>query len=57
MLACHGIKRSMSNTLLTDLVYHICELYVDDVLIRGGDPTTFLANARKVQCRCQPLEV
>ena len=37
-------QRSMSNTVLTDLVYHICELYIDDVLIHGGDPTTFLAN-------------
>jgi hypothetical protein len=41
-------QRSMSNTVLTDLVYHICELYIDDVLIHGGDPTTFLANVRKV---------
>jgi hypothetical protein len=36
----------MSNTVLTDLVYHICELYIDDVLIHGGDPTTLVENAQ-----------
>ena len=48
---------SMSNTVLTDLVYHICELYIDDVLIHGGDPTTFLANARKVFSRLREFNV
>ena len=33
--------------LPTDLVYHICELYIDDVLIHGGDPATFLAREFK----------
>ena len=28
-------RRSMSNTVMTDLVYHICELYIDEVLIHG----------------------
>jgi hypothetical protein len=41
-------QRSMSNTVLTGLVYRICELYIDDVLIHGKDPETFLANVRKV---------
>jgi len=40
-------RRSMSNTVMTDLVYHICELYIDDVLIHGGDPATFLAREFK----------
>jgi len=47
----------MSNTVLTDLVYHICELYIDDVLIHGGDPTTFLANVRKVFSRLREFNV
>ena len=28
-------QRSMSNTVLAGLVYQICELYIDDVLIHG----------------------
>ena len=39
---------SMLNTVLAGLVYRICELYIDDVLIHGKDPDTFLANVRKV---------
>ena len=50
-------QRSMSNTVLTDLVYHICELYIDDVLIHGGDPSTFLANVRKVFSRLREFNV
>jgi hypothetical protein len=50
-------QRSMSNTVLTDLVYHICELYIDDVLIHGGDPDTFLANVRKVFSRLSEFNV
>ena len=41
-------QRSMSNTVLACLVYRICELYIDDVLIHGKDPETFLANVREV---------
>ena len=37
----------MSNTVLAGLVYRICELYIDDVLIHGKDPEAFLANVRK----------
>ena len=40
------LQRSMSNTVLTDLIFHI-----NDVLIHGGDPTNFLANVRKVFSR------
>jgi hypothetical protein len=41
-------QRSMSNTVVAGLVYQICELYIDDVLIHGRDFETFLANVRKV---------
>ena len=41
-------QRSMSNTVLAGLVYQICELYIDDVLIHGRDIESFLANVRKV---------
>ena len=39
-------QRSMSNTVLAGLVYQICELYIDDVLIHGRDLKTFLAFKR-----------
>ena len=41
-------QRSMSNTVLAGLVYQICELYIDDVLIHGRDLVPFLHNVRKV---------
>ena len=47
----------MSNTVLAGLVYRICELYIDDVLIHGKDPETFLANVRKVFERLREFNV
>ena len=47
-------QRSMSNTVLAGLVYHICELYIDDVLIHGE---TFLANVRKLFERLREFNV
>jgi hypothetical protein len=51
----HGLKgsgpylqRSMSNTVLAGLVYPICELYIDDVLIHGRDIKSFLTSVRKL---------
>ena len=41
-------QRSMSNIVLAGLVYQICELYIDDVLIHGRDLESFLHNVRKV---------
>ncbi len=38
-------QRSMSNTVLAGLVYQICELYIDDVLIHDRDIESFLANS------------
>ena len=37
--------------------FDICELYIDDALIHGGDPTTFLANIRKVFSRLREFNV
>ena len=47
----------MSNTVLAGLVYRICELYIDDVLIHGKDPETFLANVRRVFERLREFNV
>jgi len=50
-------QRSMSNTVLAGLVYQICELYIDDVLIHGRDLETFLANVRKVFERLREFNI
>jgi hypothetical protein len=47
----------MSNTVLAGLVYQICELYIDDVLIHGRDLETFLANVRKVFERLREFNI
>ena len=47
----------MSNTVLAGLVYQICELYIDDVLIHGRDIESFLANVRKVFERLREFNV
>ena len=44
-------QRSMSSTVLAGLVYRICELYIDDVLIHGSSEREFLANIRLVITR------
>ena len=50
-------QRSMSNTVLAGLVYQICELYIDDVLIHDRDIESFLANVRKVFERLREFNV
>ena len=50
-------QRSMSNTVLAGLLYQICELYIDDVLIHGRDIESFLANVRKVFERLREFNV
>jgi hypothetical protein len=47
----------MSNTVLAGLVYQICELYIDDVLIHGRDLESFLHNERKVFERLREFNV
>ena len=49
------IQRSMFSTVLTGLVYRMCELYIDDVLIHGKDPDTILANVRKIRTTARIL--
>ena len=40
--------RSMASVVLAGLVYIICEIYIDDVLIHGRSEEDFLVNLRKV---------
>ena len=51
------MTQSMSNRVLAGLVYRICELYINDVLIHGKDPETFLANVYKVFERLRKFNV
>ena len=39
----------MVSKVLAGLIYRICELYIDDVLIHGPTEAAFLANLRKVR--------
>jgi len=41
-------QRSMASKVLAELIYRICELYIDDVLIHGPTEAEFLANLRSV---------
>ena len=41
-------QRVMSSTVLAGLIYDICELYIDDVLISGESEEAYLANVRAV---------
>jgi len=51
------LSQIMSNTVLAGLVYQICELYIDDVLIHGRDLVPFLHNVRKVFERLREFNV
>ncbi len=41
-------QRSMQNKVLNGLVYEICEIYIDDILIHGKSEAEFLRNVRRV---------
>ncbi len=50
-------QRSMQNKVLNGLVYEICEIYIDDVLIHGKTDEDFLANTRRVFERLRAKKV
>ena len=41
-------QRTMQNKVLNGLVYEICEIYIDDVLIHGKSDPELLDNTRRV---------
>jgi transposase InsO family protein len=41
-------QNQLANMVLTGLLYHICELYIDDVLVFGNTPAELLRNVTKV---------
>ena len=50
-------QRSMASKVLAGLIYRICELYIDDVLIHGSAESDFLVNLRKVFLRLREHNV
>ena len=44
-------QRVVATQVLDRLIYLICELYIDDVLIDGADEDTFVNNVRQVFAR------
>ena len=50
-------QRSISSTVLAGLIYDICELYIDDVLISGETEDSFLVNVRAVFQRFRQYKV
>jgi hypothetical protein len=44
-------QRCMTNKVLVGYVTCICEIYIDDVLIRGSTDNVYLDNTRKVLIR------
>jgi cleavage and polyadenylation specificity factor subunit 1 len=47
----------MQNKILNDLVYEICEINIDDVLIHGKTDPDFLTNTRRVLERLRSKKV
>ncbi len=50
-------QRSMASVVLAGLVYIICEIYIDDVLIHGRTEEDFLVNLRKVLDRLRTFNI
>jgi len=50
-------QRAMSNEVLVGLVHHICEVYLDDVIIYGTTEAEFLANLKTVFERFKEFDI
>ena len=50
-------QKSMGVHVLNGLIYNICEVYIDDMLIFGSNDETFLDNTRTVFQRCRERNV
>jgi hypothetical protein len=50
-------QKSMGVYVLNDLLYKICEVYIDDMLILGRDDDNFISNVRTVFQRCREKNV
>ena len=50
-------QRCMASKVLAGLIYRICELYIDDVLIHATTESDFLINLRQVFLRLREHNV
>jgi hypothetical protein len=50
-------QKSMSEYVLTGLLYKLCEVYIDDMLIYGRTDTEFIDNVRLIFQRCRDKNV
>jgi transposase InsO family protein len=41
-------QKVLSTVVLLGLVYYVCELYIDDIIVHGQDPESFLVRLRQV---------
>jgi hypothetical protein len=44
-------QRVIATVVLAELMYIVCELYIDDVIVRAQDASSFLARLRQVFSR------
>ena len=52
-----NFQKSMCVYVLNYLLYKICEVYIDDMLILGSDDDNFISNVRTVFHRCREKNV
>ena len=47
------IQKSMCVYILSDLLYNICDVYIDDMLIMGSDDDNLITNVRTIVQICR----
>ena len=50
-------QAKLANTVLRGLIYNICDIYIDDIIIYGGTEEEFLENLDKVFNRLHEYNV
>ena len=50
-------QRAMTHEVLVGLVYNICEVYLDDIIIHGNTEEEFISNLRKVLERLREFNI
>ena len=50
-------KQKIANTVLTGLIYKICDLYIDDIIIYGISQEDFLHNLDRVFKRLEEFNI
>jgi hypothetical protein len=55
--ACNYFQRIMSTEVLAGLIYSICEVYLDDIIVFGKTEEEFLTNLEKVLLRLEEKNI